>query len=204
MAKIVGCSPSSITNEILKYRIFKDYSFGTFKRKCFDERLIRDPYVCNGCKNLSSCKKSKYFYDPDTAHRKYRETLSNSRSHIHPNSEALKYIDNLVSPLILDNKETIDHTLLPNEVDTLRSTLYRYISLGLLEAKNVDLKRRVKYKIRTKKKETKVINVNKKGRKYLDFLAFKANHPNMRIAEPDTVIGKRDEGECLFTIIFRK
>lgn len=47
-------------------------------------RLGKAPYVCNGCdKSLHKCSIShKYLYDARFAHRKYRETLSTSRSGI--------------------------------------------------------------------------------------------------------------------------
>lgn len=203
ISKIIGCSVSSITNEIKSKRYFKEIHF-TGNGKCLTGRINTVPYVCNGCKSIHGCKKSKYYYDPQIAHKKYLETLSNSRSHIRANADALEYINDLVSPLVLDKGQTIDHILLSNEVGISRSTLYRYIDEGLLDIKNVDLKRRVKYKLKRKVKEKKILKVSKKGRKYLDFLAFCKNNPDLRIAELDTVIGKVDDSKCLLTILLRK
>lgn len=203
MSLVLGCSPSSITNEIKGHRIYKDYSFGTSKRKCFSERLIKAPFVCNGCNNLGNCKKSKYFYDPLIAHKEYKDKLSASRSKIHSSSEGIAYINELVSPLVLDNGQTIDHILLSNDVGISRSTLYRYIDAGLLDVKNVDLKRRVRYLVKNKKKEVR-IKTNKKGRKYLDFLAYITINKIKNIAEMDTVIGKREESKCILTMLLRK
>lgn len=203
MALILGCSPSSITNEIKGHRIYKDFSVGTSKRKCFSDRLIKAPFVCNGCDNLGSCKKSKYFYDPNIAYKEYKDKLSSSRRNIQSSKEGIAYINGLVSPLILDNGQTIDHILASNDVGVSRSTLYRYIDAGLLDVKNINLKRRVRYVVKKKKKEPR-IKVNRKGRKYLDFLAYITINKTKSIAEMDTVIGKREEPKCILTMLLRK
>ena len=203
IALILGCSPSSITNEIKGHRIYKDHSVGTSKRKCFSDRLIKAPFVCNGCDNLGSCKKSKYFYDPNIAYKEYKDKLSSSRRSIQSSKEGIAYINGLVSPLILDNGQTIDHILASNDVGVSRSTLYRYIDAGLLDVKNINLKRRVRYVVKKKKKEPR-IKVNKKGRKYLDFLAYITINKTKNIAEMDTVIGKREEPKCILTMLLRK
>ena len=201
---IIGCSPSSITNEVKGHRIYKDYSFGTSKRTCFSKRLVNAPFVCNGCDNLGSCKKSKYFYDPSIAHNEYINKLSSSRSKIQSSKEGIAYINSVLTPLIKDKGQTIDHILLSNDVGVSRSTLYRYIDKGLLEVKNIDLKRRVRYKVRKKENRQFKVKINRKGRKYLDFLAYINSKKITHIAEMDTVIGKRDEDKCILTMLLRK
>lgn len=208
IARIIGCVTSSITNEIKKHRIFKDFSWGTSKRVCHSDRLIKAPFVCNGCDNLSSCRKSKYFYDPIKAHEEYLKTLKDSRSGIKASKEGIDYLNKLLTPLIKDKGQTIDHILLSNDVGVSRSTLYRYINDEVLQIKNIDLKRRVRYSKHRKKKASekvnKAIKAVLKGRKYLDFLAHIKSNPKASIVEMDTVIGKKDEGYCILTFILRK
>lgn len=209
IAKIIGCAVSSITNEILRHRIYLEKRFGDGIQKCNSQRLIKAPYVCNGCENYRYCRKSKYIYDPLKAHEQYLKTLKESRSGIKASKEGLAYLDNLVSPLVKNNGQTIDHILLSNDVGVSRSTLYRYIDLGLLTIKNIDLKRRVRYTTNRKNKakssdNNKVEKAILKGRKYLDFLAFISKRPKANIVEMDTVIGKRDEDPCILTLILRK
>ena len=145
IAKIIGCAVSSISDEIRKRRIYKDYSVGTSKRVCGSAKLKKAPFVCNGCDNLPHCRKSKYFYDPLKAHEQYLKTLRESRSLIRASGDGLEYIDQLITPLIKDKGQSIDHILLSNDVGVSRSSLYRYIDEGLLSVKNIDLKRRVRY-----------------------------------------------------------
>ena len=208
IAKIIGCAVSSITNEILKHRIYVQKNFGDSFRICNSDRLTKAPYVCNGCSNYRYCRKSKYIYDPIKAHEDYLKTLSESRSGIRASKEGIDYLDNLVSPLITDQGQTIDHILLSNDVGVSRSTLYRYIDKGILTVKNIDLKRRVRYttnrKNKAKKHSDRPQRAILKERKYLDFLSYISKRPKANIVEMDTVIGKKDEDPCILTLILRK
>lgn len=47
------------------------------------KRLIRAPYVCNGCDSRKYCRKPiKYFYNPSHAHKEYKEVIVSSRTGI--------------------------------------------------------------------------------------------------------------------------
>ena len=45
-------------------------------------KLLKPPYVCNGCKKRSSCSLEKRFYFSSEAHKEYRDILSEARSGI--------------------------------------------------------------------------------------------------------------------------
>lgn len=103
-----------------------------------------------------------------------------------------KYLDELL-PIFMPvepNKQSINHILASNEVGVSESILYRYIDNGYLDAKNIDLKRKVRYKPRTESKDSQVPKEDKPdkiGRKYVDFLAYTDANPKLRICEMDTV-----------------
>ena len=207
IASIIGCSVSSITNEILKHRIYRDLSWKDSSRDCRSTRLVKAPYVCNGCENFKGCRRSKYLYDPAKAHEEYMKTLKESRSGIRSSAEGIAYIDELITPLIKEKGQTVDHILLSNELGISRSTLYRYIDDGLLSIRNIDLKRRVRYsnkRSKSSKQENRTERASLRSRKYLDFLAYTKANPKASITEMDTVIGKRDESFAILTLILRK
>jgi IS30 family transposase len=75
--------------------------------------------------------------------------------------------------------------------------------LNLFEARNIDLRRKVRYRPRKKKtsgtiKDTKC----RAGRTYDDFKAFLSEHPDTAIVEMDTVEGKKGS-KVLLTLFFR-
>ena len=89
-----------------------------------------------------------------------------------------------------------------------KSTFYKYIDLGLLNVKNVDLARKVRFKLSKEYDYTRTkTNVKiKVGRFYTDFKDYLEFHPNASIVEMDTVIGTQGGkgGKCFLTLLFRQ
>ncbi|MEG1926120.1 MAG: hypothetical protein RR415_10285 [Ruthenibacterium sp.] len=91
------------------------------------------------------------------------------------------------------------------EIGVSERTLYRYIDHGVLSVGNLDLRRKVGYKPRKKKKEPSDGFLNqafRKNRTYTDFLNFREKHPDVPIVEMDTVKGVREQGKRMLTLIF--
>ena len=69
-------------------------------------------------------------------------------------------------------------------------TIYKLIDLGLLEVRNIDLPRKVRF--RSRRKWTTVYKVDKNcltGRTHEDFLEYMKKHPDTPIVQMDTVEG---------------
>lgn len=167
--------------------------------------LQKPPYVCNGCENYIRCRKIKYVYRAKEAQAKYVDKLVSSREGINLSQEQLDKLDKLITPLIKQGQSLAaiynNHS---KEIPCTKRCLYNYIDMGILSVKNIDLPRRVKYKIRKKKNKNKEkrdpsIRI---GRTYDDFQAFLEQNPNANIVEMDTVEGKKG-GKVLLTLLFR-
>lgn len=77
--------------------------------------------------------------------------------------------------------------------------------MGLLSVKNIDLPRKVRYKIRNKNQDKQKKDYSYRiGRKYEDFQNLLKEHPNIYVVEMDTVIGTNEKGKCLLTLLFRE
>ena len=65
-------------------------------------KLLKPPYVCNGCKDRGSnyCHLSNRMYFADHAHRMYKQTLSESRTGISLSEDEMKFIEDNIIPLI--------------------------------------------------------------------------------------------------------
>ena len=70
------------------------------------EKLLKPPYVCNGCETYTQCRKIKYIYNASEAHKKYETTLVSSRIGVNISERELEKLDNLVSPLIKKGQST--------------------------------------------------------------------------------------------------
>lgn len=165
------------------------------------DRLDRAPYVCNGCnKGHVRCSvPHKYHYDALFADRRYRETLRDSRSGINLSKKQLHHIDSVVSPLIWQGQSPYQIVVEHPELDLSVRSIYQYIELGLLTGRNVDLKRKVKFKPR-KGHKTQITNREVfSGRLYSDFQQLAPTH----VVEMDTVKSSRDSKKCILTFYFR-
>lgn len=77
--------------------------------------------------------------------------------------------------------------------------------MGLLSIKNIDLPRKVRYKVRNSNQSTNKKDYSYRiGRTYQDFLNMLSTHSNAHIVEMDTVIGTNEKGKVLLTLLFRE
>jgi IS30 family transposase len=173
----------------------------------FCAALEAPPYVCNGCPKEKECKKIHAYYSAGSADRKYRETLSSSRQGIHTPMEDLERIDAIVAPLIRKG-QSINHIFASHreEIGLCEKTLYNYIDLNVFSFRNIDLPKKVRYRIRHPQKvATKLEYEYRKGRTIDCFRAYVEENPSLDIVEMDTVKGARGSGKnVLLTFIFRK
>ena len=169
-------------------------------------KLVKPPYVCNGCEKYVPCRKMKYVYFASEAQKKYENTLISKRTGINMSQEDLIRLDNLISPLIKQGQSIkLIYRNHKNEIPCKISCLYNYIDAGLLSIKNIDLPRKVKYKVRnTKAKNPPKDRSYKNGRTYEDFKKLLEDVPNVHIVEMDTVIGTNEKGKVLLTLLFRE
>lgn len=171
------------------------------EEKCL--KLLKPPYVCNGCSKRKNCRLEKSFYSAENANIEYKTLLSSSRDGINVDSEEVKRIDNFISPLI-KNGQSIHH-ICANNKDTImcsEKTIYNYVDLSLFSARNIDMPRKVRYRPRKKKSNSfKVDKTCRTNRTYKDFNTFISQNLDTPVVEMDTVEGVKG-GKVLLTIHF--
>jgi len=174
-----------------------------YKKEVCD-RLSKPPYVCNGCLKRNICTLSKQLYDAAYANREYKENLIETRSGIVINQNEINNLNQILVPLISERGQSIHQAYInnPNKIMYSEKTLYKIIDLGLLEVRNIDLPRKVRFKQRVKNNTTyKIDKECLTGRNYEDFIDYLNNNLDTSIVQMDTVIGKQG-GKCLLTIHF--
>ena len=164
-------------------------------------RLLKPPYVCNGCPDRHYCTLEKAIYKAFAAQKEYELVRSESRSGFNLSEQELEELNRLVSPLI-QNGQSIHHICASNPglIPHCEKSIYNYADAGLLTAKNIDMPRKVRFKIRKKKSVSlKVDKSCRIGRSFEDFRQFMSDHPELPVTELDTVEGIKG-GACLLTI----
>ncbi len=171
------------------------------------ERLEHSPYVCNGCKSRSGCRKIRWTYYAREAQKSYDELIKSSRQGINLNYDEIYKINEIIYPLVKKG-QTINHLYInhPDILDFSKSSFYKYVNNGVFEFGPLDFPRIVKYKKRknnpnrrTRKEREILIN-----RKYTDFLDYTSRNPYLNIVEMDTVEGLQTEEDCFLTLFWRK
>lgn len=168
--------------------------------------LQKPPYVCNVCYYRRKCKADRVYYIAQHADAVAKARYSQARSKPHVQGEELEALDALVSPLIKKG-QPLTHIYAEHKEDLPISqrTLYNYIDIGALSIGNLDLRRKVGYRPRRKKKEVTEGFLNLKyrqGRTYEDFSTYMAKHPQTAYVEMDTVKGCREQGKRMLTMLF--
>jgi len=165
------------------------------KEQC--DRLDKAPYVCNGCPKKSHlCTvPHKYSYSAIFAQRTYEETRSVSRTGVNLSRHEASVMDSTVSPLIRQGQSPYQIINNHPELGISVKTLYNYIDQGVLMTRNIDLKRKPKFKPR---KHTKTGITDRSvfiGRTYNDFKALSPGH----FVEMDTVLSAKGSNKCILT-----
>ena len=201
------CKKTNACNKILLCGV-KCASCPTCNQTCPDFqkerccRLDRAPYVCNGCsKKINHCTIAhKYTYNARFADRKYRECLKDSRSGIAMTRQELHKKDKIITPLIDQGQSPYQIVANHPELNLSVRSVYNYLDMGLLTARNVDLKRKVKFKPRKVHKsqisDRRVFN----GRTYADFQQLHLES----FVEMDTVHSAVGSSKTLLTFFFTR
>lgn len=181
------------------------------KKYCTDyvqlecDTVLNAPYVCNGCCKYAYCVMERYRYKAKTAESRYRELLVERRSGFDVTLGELEHINSLVSPRLKNGQSPyhIKQTL-QDELPVSESTLRRMIDSCELDARNIDLRNKVKRKQRNHRNlhnETGM-KMSKLGHLYKDYLAYIAEN-DCSIVEMDCVEGKQGENATLLTLHFK-
>jgi len=163
---------------------------------------FRVPYVCNGCQQISKCSLMKTLYDAEYAHVKAHEAISESRSGLCVCEEEILRLNAIISPLVKQGQSIhqiyVSHQ---NELMCSERTIYNYIDACILDVRNIDLPRKVKFRERYKRPEFKVDKGCRIGRNYEAFQSYMEANPDIAIVQMDSVIGTKG-GKCLLTVHF--
>lgn len=180
-------------------------------KECYQEEICenlrRSPHVCNGCEFKNKCRKIKYYYYAKCANDEYKERLSKSRIGINLSKDEAYDIDTVITPLIRDKHQTIAHIYAnhPDEINFSRTTMYKYVDIGVFSFKNIDLPRKVKYKKRkdSEKQRARRETEIRKGRKYEDYEEYIKKNKEAKVVEMDTVEGVKG-GKVFLTLLFKE
>lgn len=172
-------------------------------RECV--KIKKAPYCCNGCPKSVNCLMIRKVYSAKHAHDAYVDLLKSCREGINQTPGSIQRMDSLVTPL-LKKGQSIAHIYATHaeDIGCSRTTIYKYIDTGVLSVGNLDLRRRVRYKVRKKPTHASIRDCAfRTGRTYEDFNRLMTEHHPSSVVEMDTVEGRRGTRRCFLTMFFR-
>jgi IS30 family transposase len=226
IARTIGKDATTIAKEIRKHRKLKPRN--TFNRpilcakrnscrnRCVKKcelheeptckRRDKSPGACNGCSDSKKCHLDKYFYDAVDADREYRRDLVDYREGIDLTTKERDALAAIIAPLLKQGQSVYQILSAHPEITQCEKTIYTYITSGVFKNFGVDnfsLKEQVNRKQFKNKYKKRKEKANYEGRRYSDYLLFRANHPDVLTVEMD-LLYNNPEGPYLQTFLFEK
>lgn len=200
IAQRIGKDQTTVSKEIKLHGKTYTNSFTKTDECC--PRLLKAPFVCNGCskRNHSNCPHVRRMYQAKTAQREYETVLTESREGIPLTKEEFYKTEAIISSAVKAG-QNVYHAIQANNLSVSKTTVYRHIECGYYTISKIDLPRAVKFKSRKEQKGEYVPKGVKTGRSFEDFLLFLEENPSTNYVEMDTVIG-RVGGKAIMTFQF--
>ena len=229
IAQTIGKDKSTVGKEIRLHRTLtykckmplecNHYKKCVYGRQCTPDcpeyipfhcsRRDRSPGACNGCSNWSYCRFDKYQYSPEEAHRDYRTTLTDSREGVNLTVQEAKQMAAVIAPLLKQGQSPYQIVTNHPELGISEKTLYNYIENGVFHEiagiTVMDLRRQVSRRLPKKKAKTYKKRTDRKylqGRTYKDYQSYLSEHPEVFVAQMDTVYNDETNGPFLQTFKF--
>lgn len=200
IGKRIGKDPTTISKEVKLHAKSYTNSFVKTDESC--PKLLKAPFVCNGCtsKYSSSCKYLRRGYQAKVAQKEYETVLTSAREGIPLTKEEFYRTEEIISSAVRSG-QNIYHAIQANNLSVSKTTVYRHIECGYYSISKIDLPRAVKFKSRKETKSEYVPKGVKIDRSFEDFLRFLEDNPSTNYVEMDTVIG-RTGGKVIMTFQF--
>ena len=183
-------------------------------QQCFESFvchfLKKFPYVCNGCENKNNCNREKRYYDCIKAENRSLNNRIGTRKKKRLSKDNIDLLDSIVSPLIFKG-QSLHHIYESNpllKTICCERTIRRLVYDRHFEAKAHDLPRYTRFKHKSLyvgSNEKALHNVERLyKRTFTDLQRYLKGHPEARVVQFDSVIGKRDDTLAILTITFPK
>ncbi len=184
----------------------KDCTINCHKHIALTCPLITKPYqICNFCIRKNKCNYERVIYHPEIAHDKSQNRRKNGKTAIKLTDDQLKALDQYVSPLIINGQsiEVIESYSSKKDFPVTTRTLRNYIDKCLMTARNIDLRRKVRYSPSKKGKSQRTYisdPLKKIDHLYEDYVHYMEQNPDLTTIQCDTLNGKRHDKKCVLSL----
>ena len=142
IAKRIGKNQTTVSREVKLHQ--KPHMNGFVRTDEVCPKLLKAPFVCNGCekRSRSNCPYRRQVYDAKFAQAAYENVLSDSRTGVALNKESFYQTESIISDAV-SRGQHIYHVIATNKLPTSTASVYRYIKKGYYSIIPMDLPRAV-------------------------------------------------------------
>jgi IS30 family transposase len=148
----------------------------------------------------------RYLYDAADADKEYHRDLVDYREGIDLTTKERDAIAEIIAPLLKQGQSVYQILSAHPEITQCEKTIYTYIETGVFKDFGVDnfsLKEQVNRKLFKNKYKKRTEKASYEGRRYSDYLRFRAENPEIPVIQMDTVYND-SSGPYLQTFLFEK
>lgn len=164
-------------------------------------RTHKAPWVCNGCAERHACPLKRFVYSAKVAQAKADSRLVDSREGLDMTGQEMAYLAKTVKEGLALG-QSVHHVFVSrDDLPCSERSFYRHVEDEAIEVRKMDLRKKVKYKKRSKAKSNHHAAGFYTGRAYDDYLAL-PDEQRARTVQMDCVEGAEDDMQALLTLHF--
>ena len=164
-------------------------------------RTHRAPFVCNGCPKRHKCPLERYTYSAKVAQAKADSRLVETREGLDMTGREMAFLAKEVKAG-LELGQSVHHIFASrDDLPCSERSFYRHVENEDIDVRKMDLRKKVKYKKRNKKKADRHEKEFYAGREYSDYAALPEER-RAKTVQMDCVEGAEGDEQALLTLHF--
>lgn len=164
-------------------------------------RTQKAPWVCNGCAKRPACPLERWTYSARAADAKARSRLVESREGLDMTGHEMAFLAREVKAG-LGKGQSVHHIFASRgDLPCSERSFYRHVENEDIDVRKMDLRKKVKYKKRSRKKADRRERGFYAGREYSDYKAL-PEEERAKTVQMDCVEGAEGDVQALLTLHF--
>ena len=165
------------------------------------KRTHRAPFVCNGCAKRPACPLERWTYSAKAAQAKADSRLVESREGLDMTGREMAFLASEVKAG-LDKGQSVHHIFASrDDLPCSERSFYRHVENEAIEVRKMDLRKKVKYKKRSKKRGSRHEKEFYAGREFSDYMEL-PEEERANAVQMDCVEGAEGDERALLTLHF--
>lgn len=164
-------------------------------------RTHRAPFVCNGCARRAACPLERWTYSAKVAQSKADSRLSESREGLDMTGHEMAFLASEVKAG-LEKGQSVHHIFASRgDLPCSERSFYRHVENEAIDVRKMDLRKKVKYKKRGKRKASRREKDFYAGREHSDYMELDAD-VRAKTVQMDCVEGAEGDEQAILTLHF--